>query len=343
MNSSTNPLQGIPTNIITGFLGVGKTTAILSLLKHKPESERWAVLVNEFGEIGIDGGLLNNLNGKSDEVFITEVPGGCMCCTAGLPMQVALNQLLKQAQPHRLLIEPTGLGHPKEVLEVLNSAHYQNVLDIQNNVTLVDARKLHDTRYTSHDTFNQQIDIADIILGNKQDLYQAGDKSLLQDYVRARKGKQIPVIFAEQGLIEPALLEGESKTAWNRDSHDHHHHEHQHQRSHTSDINSVAIPASGMLMVENKGEGYQAIGWRFAADKIFNRDTLYTWLSGLQVERGKAVILTEQGTFGYNFTADTLTELPLEKVAESRLEIIATQTDAHWQAQLMACLITHSS
>ncbi|MFM9597365.1 GTP-binding protein, partial [Streptomyces scabiei] len=75
MNTSTNPLQGIPTNIITGFLGVGKTTAILSLLKHKPESERWAVLVNEFGEIGIDGGLLNNLNGKIDEVFITEVPG----------------------------------------------------------------------------------------------------------------------------------------------------------------------------------------------------------------------------------------------------------------------------
>ncbi|MEI5579636.1 hypothetical protein, partial [Streptomyces brasiliscabiei] len=63
------------------------------------------------------------------------------------------------------------------------------------------------------------------------------------------------------------------------------------------------------------------------------------WLSGLQVERVKAVILTDQGTFGYNFTADTLTELQLEKVAESRLEVIATQTDANWQAQLMACLI----
>lgn len=336
MNSSTKSLQRIPTNIITGFLGVGKTTAILSLLKHKPSNERWAVLVNEFGEIGIDGDLIDNLNEKSDDVFITEVPGGCMCCTAGLPMQVALNQLLKQAQPHRLLIEPTGLGHPKEVLQTLSSAHYQDVLSIQNNVTLVDATKLHDSRYTSHDTFNQQIDIADIILGNKQDLYQAGDKSLLQDYVKARKGQQTPVIFTEQGLIESALLNGDSKTAWPHDAH----HEHQ---SHTLDMNSVAIPASGMLMVENKGEGYQATGWRFAPDKVFNRDALYTLLSGLQVERVKAVMLTEQGAFSYNFTADTLTELPLEEVAESRLEIIATHTDANWQAQLMACLVTHSS
>lgn len=341
MNSSTKPLQRIATNIITGFLGVGKTTAILSLLQHKPDNERWAVLVNEFGEIGIDGGLLQSTNGKSDKVFITEVPGGCMCCTAGLPMQVALNQLLKLAQPHRLLIEPTGLGHPKEVLQALSAAHYQDVLNIQNNVTLVDATKLHDPRYTNHDIFNQQIDIADIILGNKQDLYQDGDKSRLQDYVMARRGKQIPVVFTEQGAIEPALLNGDSKTAWSNEGHDHHH-DHSHQSSHTADINNVAIPASGVLMVENEGEGYQAIGWRFASEKLFNREALYTWLSGLQVERVKAVMMTDQGAFGYNFTADTLTELPLEEMTESRLEIIATKTDRIWQEQLMACL-AHSS
>src|SRR5688500_14976207 len=109
------PLQAIPTNIITGFLGVGKTTAILHLLKHKPQHERWAVLVNEFGEVGIDGSLLTGASAADGDIFIREVPGGCMCCAAGLPMQIALNRLLSKARPHRVLIEPTGLGHPAEI------------------------------------------------------------------------------------------------------------------------------------------------------------------------------------------------------------------------------------
>ena len=112
----------VPTNIITGALGVGKTTFIKQLLQSKPANERWAVLINEFGEVGIDGAMLRS---ASQSVFIKEVPGGCMCCSSGLPMQVALNQLLAQAHPHRLFIEPTGLGHPKEVIQILKSEHYQ--------------------------------------------------------------------------------------------------------------------------------------------------------------------------------------------------------------------------
>ena len=101
-------LSNIETNIITGFLGAGKSTAILNLLEQKPDNERWAVLVNEFGEVGIDGGMLA---GNSDSgVYIREVPGGCMCCAAGLPMQMAMNMLLARAKPTRLIIEPTGLS-----------------------------------------------------------------------------------------------------------------------------------------------------------------------------------------------------------------------------------------
>ena len=72
-------LIDVPTNIITGFLGVGKTTAILQLLQNKPANERWAVLVNEFGEIGVDGSLIQGQHSESSGVFIREVPGGCMC------------------------------------------------------------------------------------------------------------------------------------------------------------------------------------------------------------------------------------------------------------------------
>ncbi|MBB1440198.1 GTP-binding protein, partial [Shewanella sp. SG41-4] len=149
----------INTNIITGFLGVGKTTLISQLLANKPKDEVWAVLVNEFGEIGIDGGLLNataagNENSDPDatpakptSIVIKEVSGGCLCCVSGLPTQVAINQLIQQTKPDRLLIEPTGLGHPAEIVKLLTSEYYQNVITLQSSVCLVDARKVSDPRY----------------------------------------------------------------------------------------------------------------------------------------------------------------------------------------------------
>ena len=167
MSVKSTPILSVPTNIITGFLGAGKTSAILNLLKHKPEGERWAILVNEFGEIGVDGSLVEGHAGIDTDIHIREVPGGCMCCAAGLPMQLALNQLLRRARPHRLLIEPTGLGHPLEVLQTLSANHNREVLSIEKTLTLVDARNLQDERYTSHETFRQQLSIADVVVANK--------------------------------------------------------------------------------------------------------------------------------------------------------------------------------
>lgn len=132
-------IKAIPTNIITGFLGVGKTSLIKQLLKTKPEGETWAVLVNEFGEVGIDAGLMD---ASDSGVQIREVAGGCMCCAAGVPTQVAINQLIARAKPDRLLIEPTGLGHPNEIIKVLSAPHYHNVIRLQSTLCLIDARKL---------------------------------------------------------------------------------------------------------------------------------------------------------------------------------------------------------
>ena len=97
VNRESPRIEAVPTNLITGFLGVGKTSAVLNLLAQKPSDERWAVLINEFGEIGIDGSLVDGQTTTQEGVFISEVPGGCMCCTAGLPMQVALNVLLRES------------------------------------------------------------------------------------------------------------------------------------------------------------------------------------------------------------------------------------------------------
>ncbi len=336
MNSSKQLISNVPTNIITGFLGAGKTTAILHLLKQKPADERWAVLVNEFGEIGVDGSLFQGQVSEEQGVFIKEVPGGCMCCAAGLPMQIALSLLLSRAKPDRLLIEPTGIGHPIEVLGVLSEDHYRDVLSIQKVVTLVDARKLTDTRYTNHDTFNQQIAIADILIGNKQDLYRTEDKASLEAYARENGSPHVQIMFTEQGVFSYELLEGKTKSL----SHRHHHAP---TREPSLDLSYETIPECGYLKASNHGEGYQSIGWRFSPSKVFDHLKLFTFLTGLQVERMKAVFITTNGVFGYNLTDSILQELELDEASESRIEIISTDITEHWEESLLNCLVDNDN
>ena len=323
--------HGIPTNIITGFLGVGKTSSILHLLKNKPKSERWAVLVNEFGEIGIDGSLYSGQHSEEHGVFIREVAGGCMCCASGLPMQMTLNILIARAKPDRLLIEPTGLGHPKEVLQTLSDASYRKLLSLQKTLTLVDARKLNDSRYTQHETFNQQIAVADCVIGNKLDLYHSDDKEHLIRYVEQNGQPHTDVVFSQYGHIDISLLQGLTQTITPRSAH---HHSTPSKRL----ISDIPMPSSGVLKAENEGEGFRSIGWRFSPDKVFNRSKLFSLLSGLQLERMKAVFITQQGVFGYNLTEDALTEIELDDCMESRIEIISDTLCDDIESQLTACL-----
>lgn len=333
MNIDNQMIRGVPTNIITGFLGAGKTSAILNLLANKPEDERWAVLVNEFGEIGVDGSLVQGQHIDKKQVFIREVSGGCMCCAAGLPMKIALNQLLLKAKPDRLLIEPTGLGHPKEVLEVLSSEHYREVLLLQKNITLVDARNLSNTRYTDHETFNQQIAIADTVVGNKVDLYQNKDLAMLTAYVADVSGPNTKVIFTTFGSLAPKELEGSTITEANVAHPEHHHHA-------LSKLlaSEAEMPESGVLKAINEGEGFYSIGWRFSPEKVFEHQKLRLFFNELKVERMKAVINTDKGMFGYNMTADGFTETLLNECLESRIEFIADAIDESLEIQLMECI-----
>lgn len=334
-------IQAVPTNIITGFLGVGKTTAILHLLKSKPDDERWAILVNEFGEIGVDGALFQGQTTERSGVFIREVPGGCMCCTAGVPMQVALNQLLSKARPARLLIEPTGLGHPGEVLKVLSDEHYRDVLSIQKTITLVDARQLSDLRYTENETFHQQIAIADVIVGNKRDLYRQADYSKLEQYVHQYGLARVSILSTQQGAIDLAYLAGASgAVAVETDVHEHHHDDSLGQQHHDkSALDSIPIPADGYVQAINRGEGFESVGWRFASDQIFCRAKLFAVLISFNAERVKGVFITDEGTLGYNIAGESITETELDNCQESRIEVIATQLSDEWGRQLLECVI----
>lgn len=333
MKSVQSQIRAVPTNIITGFLGAGKTSAILHLMRHKPAHERWAVLVNEFGEIGVDGSLFQGQHSEDQGVFIREVPGGCMCCVAGLPMQIALNQLLAKAKPDRLLIEPTGLGHPREVLQVFSAKYYQELLSLQKTLTLVDARKLSDPRYTNHDTFNQQIAIADTIIGNKLDLYQGKDKARLIAYVIQHGQPHAQVFFTQHGEIAVSQLQGATSDYPIQSHH------HQHQSQEMPMASDAPMPACGFIRAMNEGEGFRSVGWRFSSEKVFHRQQLFSLLAGLRVERMKAVFITDAGVFGYNLTADGLTEIVLDNCLESRIEMIADNLDDSLEAQLLACVV----
>ena len=349
MNAKHGEILAVPTNVITGFLGVGKTSAIINLLKNKSNHERWAVLVNEFGDIGVDGSLFAGQHTEESGVYIKEVPGGCMCCAAGLPMQIALNQLLARARPDRLLIEPTGLGHPLEVLEVLTSNAYRQVLSLQKTVTLVDARKLNNLRYTQHQTFNQQIKIADVIIGNKQDLYTEATKKVLFNYVENHHPDNPQVEFASYGNFDFKLLMGSTffSTAGTRHNPDAHAHAHVHAVEGSANPQRIPvfeseIPKEGFLKAKNSGEGYQSMGWRFSPDKVFDRAELskiFARLCREKIERMKAVFITQEGILAYNLTEDGITEFALDDTLESRIELIYQTLDLPIEQLLMNCMI----
>lgn len=309
-------VSNVPTNIITGALGVGKTTLIQTMLDQKPADERWAVLVNEFGEVGIDGALLSG--SQKGEVFIREVPGGCMCCTSGLPMQIALNMLLASARPHRLLIEPTGLGHPKEVLQTLTATHYQDVLDMRATLTLVDPRKLADQRWREHQTFREQLQVADHIIAAKFDLYGEALIPDLTQYMAELCAAETPLERSENGMIDMTLLNTPSKFNPRANVH-----EHQHQHNvHASNMGTLTAPSTGSVKVANNGEGYYSYGWICSKNEIFEYQTAIDTFTSLSIERLKAVLLTDRGAFGFNLNDGTLRTTQLDYALDSRLEFI---------------------
>ncbi len=160
-----------------------------------------AVLVNEFGEVGIDARAAGRQRRPAQKI-----PGGCMCCVNGLPMQVGLNTLLRQGKPDRLLIEPTGLGHPKQILDILTAAVYEPWIDLRATLCILDPRQLLDERAVSNDNFRDQLAAADIIVANKKVIGKPPSARALADWVAALGRRASQRVSAIQGNIDLALL-----------------------------------------------------------------------------------------------------------------------------------------
>ena len=329
--------NAIPTNIITGFLGVGKTTAITHLLRHKPADQVWSVLVNEFGEIGIDGAMLKSVN-----AHVREVPGGCICCVAGLPMKIALNMMIATTKPDRILIEPTGLGHPEEIINTLTGEYYDTVLNLRATLTLVDPRKLTDERYTTNANFQDQLAVADVIVANKTDCCDAQDRENFNQLLQSFEPPKQLSAWVEQGAIEADWLDLPRTPRTSKNPQAHRNNSLSPQREFYN--SAIQLPQDkDFIRRDNQGQGYYSCGWLFRPDWQFNFNLLFLLMTGLSVVRAKAVMNTDQGVHVFNSENGVLSVNQLDQslagdILDSRIELIDDQiiNAEEFEAQLLA-------
>ncbi|MDO4434418.1 MAG: GTP-binding protein [Alysiella sp.] len=152
-------------HLFSGFLGTGKTTAIKGLIAQRPTHEKWLIIVNEFGEIGIDGAVLSD-NG----IPVAEISGGCLCCTAGTQMGATVMQMLQQNQPDRIIIEASGLAHAAGVIDELKAPEFQDLLEIAAVFTVIDPRQFTQPDYANNPLYKDQIGVCDVLIASKTDL-----------------------------------------------------------------------------------------------------------------------------------------------------------------------------
>ena len=328
--------QRIPTNIITGFLGVGKTTAILDLLANKPNDERWAVLVNEYGEVSIDAAILEG-GAASNGITIREVAGGCVCCATAPYLQVALHLLLTEAKPHRLIVETTGLGHPGQLLEKLRGPAYADRLDVRATLAIVSPDDFTTPEMLQNPVFREQVDMADVLVLNKLD---RADSTLIENF-RQWAEQLYPrkewIAATQSGRLEAEWLDFAIVP-------------------HAVDPFAMAAAPESAAIVESTdflakpGQptrhvspgSTSAAGWIFHPADTFDEMRLLRCLSSWpQITRLKGIFHTPDDWFVVQRVSGSTTIEPTTYRRDSRIELFGNVPDIDWnavEADLIGCL-----
>ncbi len=228
-----DPKRGMPVTIITGFLGSGKTTLLNHILSNQ-QGIKTAVLVNEFGEIGIDNELIINTDENNTMV---ELSNGCVCCTINEDLVNAVYKVLERSEKvDYMVVETTGLADPLPVALTFLSTELRDMTRLDSIVTLVDCANFSLDLFNSQ-AANSQIVYGDIIVLNKTDLVDEADVDLLEVRIRDMKkdarilrthNSQVPLPL----ILSVGLFESDKYFNPESDSHDHNHdhdHDHEHQ------------------------------------------------------------------------------------------------------------------
>ena len=215
---SEKGLRSIPTTLVTGALGTGKTSVILSLLRHRPEREVWAVLVNEFGEMGLDGVVL-----KDAGVTARQIAGGCICCAAGPQLEATLVQLIREVRPNRIFIEPTGLAKPGTILDLMRRPNWREVLDPGATLCVVHPKHFRDPRHLRREIFHAQLQAADVIVANHTDQSTSLDLDAMRTHLGDLYPGPVEVLHTAFGALDDISVL-HRKTALAREPDLAHHH-----------------------------------------------------------------------------------------------------------------------
>lgn len=255
-------LVKIPVTVITGFLGAGKTTLVRHLLQN-PQGKRLAVIVNEFGDVGVDGEILRSCAlPDCPEENIVELANGCICCTVAddfIPTIEALMALVPR--PDHILIETSGLALPKPLLKAFDWPDIRSRITVDGVIAVADAEAVAAGRFApdlarlqaqreaddsiDHETplsevFEDQIACADLVLLTKSDLAGAEGVAAARAVIAAEAPRPLPVIEVMEGVIDPRVILGLGAAAEDdiaaRPSHHDAEEEHDHE-----DFDSVVI------------------------------------------------------------------------------------------------------
>ncbi|BCX71311.1 CobW family GTP-binding protein [Pseudomonas izuensis] len=303
-------LQNIPTHVIAGPLGAGKTSLIKHLLAQRPDGERWAVLINEFGQIGLDAALLTR---DTDGIALGEVAGGCLCCVNGAPFQIGLGRLLRKARPDRLFIEPSGLGHPVQLLRQLSEAPWQGVLSVLPCVLVLDAQALAAGK-TLPQAQQEALNGAGLLLLNKSENLNEADRQRLAMQLPER-----PLYWTQQATLPLSELPGLAARG-------------------VAGVDNLVVP-KGLAQVpaiwtdptqpiclSQEQQGGWSIGWRWHPSQIFDAVLVARWLGSLAWLRAKLVIHSVDGWISANAVDNSKVEWqPSEWRQDSRLELIFSE------------------
>ncbi|WP_085306805.1 cobalamin biosynthesis protein CobW [Planktotalea arctica] len=252
----------IPATVITGFLGAGKTTLIRHMLQNA-NGKRIALIINEFGDLGVDGDILKGCGDETcTEDDIMELSNGCICCTVADDFVPTMEKLLaRENRPDHIVIETSGLALPQPLIRAFNWPEISTQVTVDGVVTVVDGKAVSEGRFAhnvaavdaqramdenlDHETplselFEDQIACADMIVVNKSDLLGAEESEALAAKLKASSRKGVQVVKSTMGALPVDVLLGQGIGAEGdmESRHEVHHHHHDHDDDHHDDHHS---------------------------------------------------------------------------------------------------------